>query len=85
MCVLWLTPLTQVYQFIPTTIFPTLSSIAVLCYVHRSRITRILSSGYHGFGILNLSFDWNVLGNSGPLFQPWWAALNFYGGLVTMM
>jgi len=34
---------------------------------------------------LNLSFDWNVLGNSGPLFQPWWAALNFYGGLVTMM
>ena len=26
-----------------------------------------------------------MLGNSGPLFQPWWAALNFYGGLVTMM
>lgn len=74
-----------VYQFIPTTLFPTLSSIAVLCFVHRSRITRILSSGYHGFGIANLSFDWNVLGHSGPLFQPWWAALNFYGGLMCMM
>ncbi|WFD25942.1 hypothetical protein MNAN1_000915 [Malassezia nana] len=74
-----------VYQFIPTTLFPTLSSIAVLCFVHRSRITQILSSGYHGFGIANLSFDWNVLGHSGPLFQPWWAALNFYGGLMCMM
>lgn len=73
------------YQFIPTTLFPTLSSIAVLCYVHRSRIAQILSSGYKGFGILNLSFDWNVLGTSGPLFTPWWAALNFYGGLIIMM
>lgn len=74
-----------VYQFIPTTLFPTLSSIAVLCFAHRSRITQILSSGYRGFGIANLSFDWNVLGHSGPLFQPWWAALNFYGGLMAMM
>lgn len=74
-----------VYQFIPTTLFPTLSSVAVLCYFHRSRLMQILSSGYSGFGILNLSFDWNVLGNSGPLFQPWWAAMNFYGGLIGMM
>lgn len=73
------------YQFIPTTLFPTLSSIAVLCYFHRSRITQILSSGYSGFGIANLSFDWNVLGHSGPLFTPWWAALNFYSGLIGMM
>lgn len=74
-----------VYQFLPTTLFPTLSSVAVLCYVHRSKITQILSSGYRGFGIANLSFDWNVLGSSGPLFQPWWAAMNFYGGLIGMM
>lgn len=74
-----------VYQFIPTTLFPTLSSIAVLCYFHRSRITQILSSGYKGFGIANLSFDWNVLGNSGPLYTPWWASLNFYSGLILMM
>lgn len=74
-----------VYQFLPTTLFPTLSSIATLCYVHRSRVTQILSSGYRGFGILNFSFDWNVVGSSGPLFQPWWAALNFYAGIMGMM
>lgn len=73
------------YQFLPTTLFPTLSSIAVLCYVHRSRVTQILSSGYRGFGILNFSLDWNVVGASGPLFQPWWAALNFYAGIMGMM
>ncbi|WFD02369.1 hypothetical protein MOBT1_001051 [Malassezia obtusa] len=61
------------YQFLPTTLFPTLSSIA------------ILSSGYRGFGILNFSLDWNVVGASGPLFQPWWAALNFYAGIMGMM
>ncbi|WFD47616.1 hypothetical protein GLX27_002268 [Malassezia furfur] len=74
-----------VYQFLPTTLFPSLSSIATLCYVHRSRVTQILSSGYRGFGILNFSFDWNVVGSSGPLFQPWWAALNFYAGIMGMM
>ncbi|WFD43298.1 hypothetical protein MPSI1_001959 [Malassezia psittaci] len=73
------------YQFLPTTLFPTLSSIALLCYVHRSRVTQILSSGYRGFGILNFSLDWNVVGSSGPLFQPWWAALNFYAGILGMM
>ena len=66
-----------VYQFMRTTLIPTLSSIAVLCYFHRSRITQILSSGYKGFGIANLSFDWNVLGNSGPLYPPWRASLSF--------
>lgn len=74
-----------VYQFLPTTFFPTLSSVAMLCFVHRSRVTQILSSGYKGFGIANISFDWNVIGASGPLFQPWWAALNFYVGIIGMM
>ncbi|WFC95207.1 hypothetical protein MBRA1_001854 [Malassezia brasiliensis] len=49
------------------------------------RVSQILSSGYRGFGILNFSFDWNVVGSSGPLFQPWWAALNFYAGIMGMM
>lgn len=73
------------YQFLPTVIWPTLSSIAILCLVYPSRITRVLGSGYHGFGIGNFSLDWNVLGASGPLFQPWWAALNFFSGIVGMM
>lgn len=74
-----------VYQFLPTALFPTLSSIALLCLAYRSRITKVLGSGYRGFGIANVSLDWNVLGAGGPLFQPWWAALNFYAGLMAMM
>ncbi|WFD34105.1 hypothetical protein MCUN1_000937 [Malassezia cuniculi] len=74
-----------IYQFLPSAILPTLSSIAILCLVYPSRISRMFGSGYRGFGIANISLDWNVLGASGPLFQPWWAALNFFGGIMGMM
>ncbi|WFD06451.1 hypothetical protein MVES1_001796 [Malassezia vespertilionis] len=74
-----------IYQFLPSVLLPTLSSVALLCYVHRSKATQVLGSGYKGFGIANLSFDWNVIGATGPLYQPWWAALNFYGGIAGMM
>ncbi|KAK0566916.1 hypothetical protein OC844_000514 [Tilletia horrida] len=88
---------TVLYQFFPSLIFPTLSSIAVLCLVDNSkRAFRVMSSGYHGFGILNFSLDWTAIGASGPLYQPWWGtfafpdaqidtALNFYSGIgITM-
>lgn len=42
------------WQFIPSVIFPTLTSIAVLCLVNnQSHILRTLGSGYNGFGILD--------------------------------
>ncbi|KAE8270634.1 hypothetical protein A4X09_0g1734 [Tilletia walkeri] len=78
---------TILYQFFPSLIFPTLSSIAVLCLVDNSnRAFRVMSSGFHGFGILNFSLDWTAIGSSGPLYQPWvCAALNFYSGIgITM-
>ncbi|KAE8214885.1 hypothetical protein CF327_g1737 [Tilletia walkeri] len=63
---------TILYQFFPSLIFPTLSSIAVLCLVDNSnRAFRVMSSGFHGFGILNFSLDWTAIGSSGPLYQPW--------------
>ncbi|EPQ31156.1 uncharacterized protein PFL1_01344 [Pseudozyma flocculosa PF-1] len=74
-----------VYQFLPAMIAPTLSSIAVLCLVNNQNQTfRILSSGYHGLGLLNFTLDWNAAGMTGPFYQPWWAALNFYGGIAGM-
>lgn len=74
------------YQFLPALIAPTLSSVAVLCLVNNNNsVFRLLSSGYHGLGFANITFDWNAAGHSGPLFQPWWAALNFYAGLAGMM
>ncbi|CAG8500295.1 7085_t:CDS:10 [Ambispora gerdemannii] len=40
-----------------------------------------LGSGYHGVGILNFSLDWNAIGQSGPLFTPWFASVNLYVGV----
>ncbi|KAF8318464.1 OPT superfamily oligopeptide transporter [Clavulina sp. PMI_390] len=75
-----------VYQMFPTVLFPTLNSLAVLCIVdNRSSILRTFGSGFHGFGFLNFSFDWNSVGSFGPFFTPWWAQLNMYGGLVGMV
>jgi len=42
------------WQFIPSVIFPTLTSIATLCLINnRSWVLRTLGSGYDGFGILD--------------------------------
>lgn len=75
-----------IYQFLPSLLMPTLSSIALLCMINnRSSAFRILSSGYKGFGILNISLDWNAISSSGPLYQPWWAALNYFVGIAGAM
>lgn len=74
------------YQFLPSLFMPTLSSMALLCFVdNRNKAFRVLSSGYKGFGLPNISLDWNAVSTSGPLYQPWWAALNFYAGLAGAM
>lgn len=74
------------YQFGPALMAPTLSSVALLCmFDNRSSILRILGSGYKGLGFLNVSLDWTAVGATGPLFQPWWAAVNYYTGFAGMM
>lgn len=74
------------YQFLPALMAPTLSSLAILCLINnQSTVSGIVSSGYKGFGLFNLSLDWTAAGASGPLFQPWWAALNYYVGFASMM
>lgn len=54
------------WQFFPTVIAPTLSSIALLCIINnRSSIMRVLGSGYDGFGMFDFSLDWAVVGGTG--------------------
>lgn len=73
------------YQFLPSLLFPTLTSVAVLCLANNaSWWFRTLGSGYKGLGILNFSFDWSSIGSSGPLFTPYWALGNYFGGLIGM-
>ncbi|CAG8570722.1 22811_t:CDS:10 [Cetraspora pellucida] len=72
-----------VWQFVPQYMFTWLTSMALLCLIAPySKTIKQLGSGYHGVGILNISLDWNSIGQIGPLFTPWWAQVNFYCGVI---
>ncbi|PKC61974.1 OPT superfamily oligopeptide transporter [Rhizophagus irregularis] len=59
------------------------SNMAILCIIALySRLMKILGSGYHGVGNLNFTLDWNAIGQPGPLYIPWWAQVNYYGGII---
>ncbi|GAA5961932.1 hypothetical protein JCM21900_001152 [Sporobolomyces salmonicolor] len=74
------------WQFIPAVVAPTLTSIAVLCIVNNgSSIMRILGSGYDGFGFLNFSLDWSVIGGTGALYTPFFAQASYFAGLAFNM
>nr|ODN90504.1 OPT family small oligopeptide transporter [Cryptococcus depauperatus CBS 7841] len=75
-----------VYQFFPFLLFPTLTSVSVLCMIeNRSWWMRTLGSAYQGLGIMDFSFDWSSIGSSGPLYTPYWALGNYFGGLIVML
>ncbi|KAJ9103316.1 hypothetical protein QFC20_004793 [Naganishia adeliensis] len=72
--------------FLPSVFFPTLTSIATLCYINNnSWLLRTLGSGYNGLGMFNFSLDWSTIGSNGPLYTPWWAQLNYFAGLMGMV
>ncbi|GFZ47101.1 hypothetical protein JCM24511_04843 [Saitozyma sp. JCM 24511] len=78
--------ITFIYQFFPFLLFPTLTSVSVLCLIdNRSYWLRTFGSAYSGLGMLDFSFDWSSIGASGPLYTPYWAQGNYFGGLVGMI
>jgi hypothetical protein len=77
---------TLLYQFLPFLLFPTLTSVAVLCLINnQSWWMRTLGGAYSGLGMLDFSFDWSSIGSSGPLYTPYWALGNWFGGLIGMI
>ncbi|WVF65518.1 OPT family small oligopeptide transporter [Kwoniella sp. CBS 6097] len=78
--------ITFIYQFLPFLLFPTITSVSILCLVNnQSWWMRTLGSGYSGLGMMDWSFDWSSIGSSGPLYTPYWALGNYFGGLVGMI
>ena len=53
---------------------PILTSFATLCLLFPSPTAQVLGSGYAGYGLGNLSFDWSVVGSMGGLYMPWFGA-----------
>ncbi|CAH7675322.1 OPT family small oligopeptide transporter [Phakopsora pachyrhizi] len=75
-----------IYQFLPSVIAPTLTSISILCIINnRDALMRVLGSGYTGAGLLTFSLDWTVIGSAGSLFTPFFASLNFFSGMIFSM
>ncbi|PVU89859.1 hypothetical protein BB561_005141 [Smittium simulii] len=72
-----------VYQLVPNIFFPALSSIALLCYINTNNSVLVnLGSAWKGLGILNFSFNWNILGHAQPITTPFWATANYsLGGI----
>ncbi|OAV87642.1 OPT family small oligopeptide transporter [Puccinia triticina 1-1 BBBD Race 1] len=75
-----------VYQFLPSVLAPTLTSISIICIINnRSTFMRVLGSAYTGAGLLTVSLDWTVIGSVGSLFTPFFASFNYFGGMACSM
>jgi OPT family oligopeptide transporter len=71
------------YEWFPQLIFPMLGSLPLLCYFgHGNWIAYILGSGYNGFGLLDISLDWNYITFWQPMYTPLWANANVFLGAM---
>ena len=61
-----------------------LSSLPLLCYMaHGKWIGYVMGSGYYGFGMLDISLDWNYVSFFSPLYTPLWANMSqIIGALI---
>jgi hypothetical protein len=61
-----------------------LASLPFICYFgHGNPIAYVLGSGYNGFGILDISLDWNYInGTLQPMYTPLWFNLNQGVGVI---
>ena len=81
----WCAAALFVWEWFPEYIFPLLSSLPLLCYFgHGNPIAYVLGSGTYGFGILNISLDWNYINNSlfQPMYTPLWSMMNQSAGII---
>ncbi|KAL3425511.1 OPT family small oligopeptide transporter [Phlyctema vagabunda] len=60
-----------------------LSSIPLLCYMGAGNWKAfILGSGTYGFGLLDISLDWNYISFFSPMYTPLWANANRFAGAI---
>ena len=74
---------TFVYQWIPSLFWPMLGSLPLLCYFgHGNWIAYVLGSGNYGFGVLDVSLDWNYVSFWSPLYTPLWSSAHQILGAI---
>lgn len=72
-----------VWEWFPEYMFPLLASLPLICWMgHGNPIAYVLGSGYYGFGILDLSLDWNYIsGVMQPMYTPLWSNAHQFAGV----
>jgi OPT family oligopeptide transporter len=76
------------YYIVPNYLFPTISSISVVCLVWRNSVTaQQIGSGTHGLGVGSFGLDWaTVAGFLGtPLSTPAFAIMNVMAGFFLVV
>ncbi|KAI6262912.1 hypothetical protein ACKVWC_007736 [Pyricularia oryzae] len=74
---------TFVWQWVPGVMFPMLGSLPLLCYMaHGQWKGWAMGSGYYGFGMLDITLDWNYAGFFLPLYTPLWSTASQVLGAV---
>nr|GEX00219.1 oligopeptide transporter 4-like [Tanacetum cinerariifolium]GEX00222.1 oligopeptide transporter 4-like [Tanacetum cinerariifolium]GEX02797.1 oligopeptide transporter 4-like [Tanacetum cinerariifolium] len=76
------------WYIIPGYLFPTLSSLSLLCLLFPKSITaQQIGSGMRGLGILSFTVDWSVIASylGSPLVTPFFAIVNVYIGFLIIM
>ena len=70
-----------VYEWFPSFIWPMLGSLPILCWAGAGHWnTFLMGSGTYGFGLFDVSLDWNYISFFAPLYTPLWANANRFAG-----
>ncbi|MCJ1310233.1 hypothetical protein MMC25_003895 [Agyrium rufum] len=72
-----------VYEWFPSLIWPMLGSLPLLCYFgHGKWKAYVMGSGTYGFGLLDVSLDWNYISFLSPLYTPLWSTMTQVAGAM---
>ena len=70
-----------VYGWFPSLVWPMLGSLPLLCWAGAGNWKAFLmGSGTYGFGLFDVSLDWNYISFFEPLYTPLWANANRFAG-----
>ncbi|OWM71178.1 hypothetical protein CDL15_Pgr011305 [Punica granatum] len=76
-----------VYYIVPGYLFPSVSTVSLLCLIWKDSITlQQIGSGLHGLGLGSLAFDWATISMMGsPLTSPAFAIFNVLVGFFLVV
>ncbi|CAF1118335.1 unnamed protein product [Didymodactylos carnosus] len=77
----------MIYYWLPGYIMPVLTAFSWLCMIKSDNILLSQLTGYNGFGIGSLQFDWYTLTSqlSSPIVVPRWAQINILVGFILIV